>query len=354
MGSRRAGGVQREALLSGEHATLPAAELRALLAVHDPGAVAEVDGLVARVSGGPGMDAALARMALVHEWGEPWGQAADSVAGLAALAQVVRRHATGSGSAAVATERRGQDKSGRSLEVERTLGAALKAAGHAIDLRAPDLTLYAWLAGGHIHAGRRLGSGGRSAFEARVTDKRLHFSPVSLHPRRAASLLHLARVPPGGTVYDPFCGTGGFALEAALEGYATLASDLDPFMVQGTLQTLTDVPPEPLDAEAFVADVGETPALVGTVDGIVTDLPYGRASSTDREAVADLYARAFRAFALLLRPGGFAVVGHPDPALVPDVPAPGLAVQERHQEYTHRSLTRHFAVVKRVKGVENP
>ncbi|MCA1819900.1 MAG: hypothetical protein ABR562_02735 [Thermoplasmatota archaeon] len=346
--------MQRAALLSGEHATLPAAELRALCDVHAPGATLAVRGLVAHAEAGAGLDAALSRMALLFGWGEPWGEADDSPQGLAELADVARRRTDGVGAAAVVTERRGRDKSPRAREAERTLGAALAAAGHAIDLGNPAVVVYAWLLDGRIHVGRRLGVGGRSAFEARVSDARSHFSPVSLHPRRAASLLHLARVPLRGTVYDPFCGTGAFVLEAALEGYKVLASDLDSFMVQGTLQTVTDVPPEPLDVEAFVADVGDTPDLVGLVDGIVTDLPYGRASSTDREDVGALYGRAFRAFAALLPEGGHAVVGHADPALVPDQPAPGLAVVERHQEYSHKSLTRHFAVVKRVQGVGWP
>jgi tRNA (guanine10-N2)-dimethyltransferase len=343
--------VQRAALLTGDHPTLPAAELRALLDVHAPGASLQADGLVASAAGEGGLDAAFARMALLHEWGEPWADAEDSEPGLAALEAAVSARADGRGAMAVRTERRGVEKSTRSIELARLLGAALKAGGHRIDLRRPDRVLYGWLLDGRIHVGERLGTG-HHAFEARVTDERAHFSPVSLHPRRAASLLHLARVPPGGTLYDPFCGTGGFVLEAALEGYKVLASDLDAFMVQGTLQTLADVPPEPLDAEAFVADIGDAAGLVGPVDGIVTDLPYGRASGTDKEPVRDLYVRAFEAFARLLRPGGHAVVGHADASLVPDRPAAGLRVVERHQEYSHKSLTRHFAVVKRVEGVD--
>lgn len=347
--------LPRLVLLSGEHATLPAAELRALLAVHDPGAQAAVDGLVATVrpADPAGTDAALARMALAHAWGEAWASAADTPEGLEELARAVALHATGAGGApgqapaAVVTERRGLAKSGSSLAVERRLGRALRDAGHPIDLRAPRLTVFAWLVGGRVHAGRLRGAPDRGAYEGRVAEKRAHFSPVGLHPRRAASLLHLGRVPPGGTLYDPFCGTGTFVLEAALEGYRALGSDLDAWMVQGTWQTLTDVPPEPLDATVFEADIGDAPGLVGQVDGIVTDLPYGRASGTAGEGLAALYGRAFSAFADLLPPGRLAVVGHPDPALLSGIEAHGLQVVERHEERAHRSLTRHFAVLRR-------
>jgi tRNA G10 N-methylase Trm11 len=121
-------------------------------------------------------------------------------------------------------------------------------------------------------------------------------------------------------------------------------------MVQGTWQTLTDVPPEPLDATVFEADIGATPTLVGEVDGIVTDLPYGRASGTAGEGLSALYGRAFAAFARMLPSGAYAVVGHPDPALLEGIEAHGFEVVERHEERAHRSLTRHFAVMRRLSA----
>jgi tRNA (guanine10-N2)-dimethyltransferase len=339
----------RAVLLSGEHPTLPAAELEALLAVHDPRATSHAVGLVAVVQPGrpEGTDEALARMALAHEWGELWAQAPETALGLEQLATVVRQRAPGRGTAAVATERRGEGKGLDRATVERALGAALKEAGHAIDLGAPSLVVFAWLVDGRIACGLRRGQNDRSRFEARVSDERAHFSPVGMHPRRAASLLHLARVAPGGRVYDPFCGTGGLVLEAALEGYDAWGSDLDSFMVQGTLQTLADATAEPLDGHVFVADIAAAPPLVGPVDGVVTDLPYGRGSSTDGEPLRELYARAFQAFAGLLPRGRRLVVGHPDPELLAGLEAHGFRVVERHAEPVHRSLVRHYAVAVR-------
>ncbi|MHB1261979.1 MAG: hypothetical protein ACYC2H_09725 [Thermoplasmatota archaeon] len=340
----------RAVLLSGEHPTLPPAELRALLDVHDPQATSLATGLVAVVQPGrpEATDAALALMALAHEWGELWAQAPETAEGLAQLAAVVRAKTPGQGTAAVATLRRGEGKGLDRVAVERALGAALKDAGHAIDLNAPELVVFAWLLDGRIVVGLRRGQPDRSRFEARVSDERAHFSPVSLHPRRAASLLHLARVVPGGRVYDPFCGTGGFVLEAAIEGYDAWGSDLDSFMAQGTLQTLADAMAEPLEGHVFVADIADTPGLVGQVDGVVTDLPYGRGSSTDGEPLRELYERAFTAIAGLLAPGRHAVIGHPDPALLSGLEARGFRIVERHAEPVHKSLVRHFAVAVRL------
>jgi tRNA (guanine10-N2)-dimethyltransferase len=339
----------RLVLLSGEHATLPAAELRALLDVHDPHAQRDLDGLIATVhpDDAAGTDVALARMVLAHAWGDLWASAPDDAGGLERLADFVKVLAEGAEPAAVVTERRGAQKSANTLAIERRLGRALLEAGHPIDLRTPRLTVFAWIVDGIIHVGRLRGLAGRSAFESRVANTRAHFSPVGLHPRRAASLLHLARVPPGGSIYDPFCGTGTIVLEAALEGYQALGSDLDAWMVQGTWQTLTDVGPEPLDATVFEADIGKAPDLVDEVDAIVTDLPYGRSSGTEGEGLKALYDRALSAFADLLPRGRFAIVGHSDPALLPELDPHGFMLVERHQERSHRSLTRHFAVLRR-------
>src|SRR5205085_5237196 len=103
----------RAVQLSGEHPTLPLAELTALLAVHDEGATVSAQGLIAVVQPGRGehTDAALARMALAHEWGELWIQAPDDAECLAHVAGVVRlKTRDGTGSAAVATQRRGTGK----------------------------------------------------------------------------------------------------------------------------------------------------------------------------------------------------------------------------------------------------
>ncbi len=330
------------------------AELRALLDVHDPLARIERKGLVAVVERGrrpDGVETALRRMAFAHAWGASWGEAPDNEEGLRWLCDHIAHFADGRGSVAVVTERRGHTKGLPSVEIERRLGSTLNARGHTIDLANPERRVYAWLMDGRIHIGEILGTIDRPAYEARANDRRAHFSPVALHPRKAAALLHLARATPGATVYDPFCGTGTFVLEAALEGYQIVASDLDAFMVQGTLQTLTDVPPEALDAQAFVADVGDAAGLAPHIDVIVTDLPYGRSSGTAGEELGPLYQRAMATMAHLLPHGGHAVIGCAQPDLLAGIEGHGLAVVERHSEVAHRSLTRHFIVVKRVNHV---
>jgi tRNA (guanine10-N2)-dimethyltransferase len=82
------------------------------------------------------------------------------------------------------------------------------------------------------------------------------------------------------------------------------------------------------------------------VQGICTDLPYGRASSSHDEGLAVLYDRALAAFHSLLPPTGYAVVGCAQPDLLRPA-AHGLHVRERHAERVHRSLTRHYLVLQK-------
>lgn len=332
-------------MLSGEHPALAAAELQALLDVHHPELrMTEQDGIA--ILDGPS-ETALRRASQIHAWGHLWADVQVTDAGLASACKAIAAQGLRPGTYAVEGTRRGTPRPMDTSHIERTLGRALVEAGATIDLEKPDYVVYAWSLPGRIVVGLRQGApiGGR--FDMRGVETRSHFSPVSLHPRRAASLIHLARIPPGGRLLDPFCGTGGIALEAALEGYDVVASDLDPFMVQGTLQTLADAGPESLPGLVFQADISDVPKLVGQVDGIVTDLPYGRASSSHDEALHALYQRALNAFYQVLRPGGYAVVGHAQPELLADAPNHGLAIHSRFAERAHKSLTRHFVVLQR-------
>ena len=142
-----------------------------------------------------------------------------------------------------------------SSEIESEVGALVRRDTNPVDLHEPKNEISVVIAGpgdGPIHRddigqnspivvwGLRQPGWQRDSYAGRAPTDRPFFQPVSLDPRQAKLMISLAhrRSAETKTVVDPFCGTGGIAIEAALQGIEVLASDLDPRMVEGTLENL--------------------------------------------------------------------------------------------------------------------
>ena len=221
--------------------------------------------------------------------------------------------------------------------LERRLGTAMPATGR-VDLDEPERDFRLLRHGDDFLLGEVLYEVERSAMEARKVSRRPFSMPISLHPKLARALANLSRVPRGGRILDPFCGTGGIAIEAARLGLQVLASDLQRKMVDGTAYVLDHYG---LRADTFVADIADVPRHVRTVDGIATDPPYGRAASTKGEPIASLYRRAFAVFRRLLPKGGFAAVVLPSEEAIA-IGEEFLRLEEAHALRVHRTLARTF------------
>ena len=192
------------------------------------------------------------------------------------------------------------------------------------------------------HIGRMIRAIDRPSFEKRKNRYMPYVYPASLHPKYARALVNLTRVPFGGRLLDPFCGTGAIVAEASLIGLHAIGTDLSDKMVEGSRKNLKHVG---VDAELRVCDVSDIPGTLGRVRGIATDPPYGKSTSTNGEAIPVLYARSFKAFSEVLDKGSRAAVVVPDKKLLEG--AGGFELVESHALWVHRSLTRHFCVLSR-------
>ncbi|HYS72069.1 MAG TPA: methyltransferase domain-containing protein [Thermoplasmata archaeon] len=224
------------------------------------------------------------------------------------------------------------------VEMEKRLGDLVTG---TVDLAAPDEEVRL-IEGERHYLCRRAASIDRRSFEARKVGERAFVQPISLHPRLARALVNLSRVRDGGTLLDPFCGTGGILLEAGLIGAKAIGGDVRADMITGTRATLRQFG---IDAHLLAADVGDMPEKVGPVDAVAMDPPYGRATSTKGEAIPSLFARGIDVAARVLRPGGHLAIIVPDLALA--VPEGGLEIVETYEYRVHKSLTRHFVLMAR-------
>lgn len=227
------------------------------------------------------------------------------------------------------------------------LALAYRRGGGRIDLRRPERTVYCWptAADGWV-LGEEVAAVDRKSYERRRMPRLAYQRPVSLPPRRARVAMNLAHVRPGDRVVDPFVGTGALLAEAGLLGARISGLDRDAIMVRGALRNLSTLG---LGAERlWVADASDAfePPGGGAWDAVVTDPPYGRASSAGPEPPAALLARTLPSWAERLRPGGWLVVIVP--AGAPEVELPGeWGPWEVYPDRVHRSLTREFRVRRR-------
>ena len=324
--------------LSGEHPSLPSAEVRAATeaecgrfreSLSTPGVL--VIGFETEK-----LHDVASRLGLCHRAGRYLGSCGpDEIMDFARSLEVPE------GSIAVRAKRfQGNHLSVGPSELSRKVGAIL-AERRDVDLENPEVEVRILISEGiHFFLGEELID--RSQFEGRKVGLRPFFSPISLHPRFARALVNLTGVKKGERLLDPFCGTGGILIEASLMGARVLGSDISEEMIQGCKENM----------EFFGAgfdrlergDVGDIREMFGEVAAIATDPPYGRSTTTMREDLRNLHTRMMGSFADVLPPGrklGLVLPGACTEAVH------RLKLVDNHVQRVHRSLTRNYYVFAR-------
>ncbi len=318
--------------LSGEHPTLPRAEALAALEaegvelreVTASAAVLEADG------DGP-VARAVARLALAHVVCEELARGDfDDLRECARSTDLTGR--------TFRTHARAREGELDRRALEGPLGADFGRTGR-VDLTSPNVD-FRVLVGEDFRLGRVIHRVDRHGMEDRKVTRRSFQRPITLHPKLARALVNLSRVPVGGRLADPFCGTGGIVLEASRIGLRSVGGDIRRTMAVGARSALQALHAE---ADFLVADAGHAPWRTGALQGIATDPPYGRAATTRGEPALDLYDRAFAAFDEALPPDACVAITLPSDLAV-DVGEKRFALLERHAYRVHKSLTRHFCV----------
>ncbi len=210
-----------------------------------------------------------------------------------------------------------------------------------VTLIKPDNEIRALLTDNDVYVGLNITEIDRTQFEQRKVQHRPFFSPISLHPKLARALVNLSGIRKDGILLDPFCGTGGFLIEAGLIGAKVIGSDIERKMIDGGKKTLEFYKIK--ESDLFCSDIGDINNHVSEVDAVVTDLPYGKSTTTKGEDIRGLYERAFRNIADVLKKHGKAVIGLSNKDMI-DLGKSYFSLIEVHEWRAHRSLIRYFAV----------
>ena len=195
--------------------------------------------------------------------------------------------------------------------------------------------------------------------EDRVDNKTLHrhrpqlrpfFHPGSLDPHLARLFINLSRAQPHGTYLDPFCGTGGFPLEAQELGIPTICGELHPRLAHGARVNLQYYPGHLHTITVAQWDATRLPLRDNTVTSIGTDPPYGRSISLRGKPLNQLLQGFLAEAARVLKPGGHLAYATPhwaEEQATTHTREVGLEILEKHYQRVHGTLTRVIIVAQK-------
>lgn len=233
----------------------------------------------------------------------------------------------------------------KTIELEKKLADLLLSEFRLkVDLDFPQTELVGILTDGRCCVGLKLCETERKYLKLRKPSARAAFHPSTLPPVLARCMVNLARTPRNGVLCDPFCGVGGILIEAGLIGARVIGFDIDPKMVEGARRNLELYGIR--NFEVRVGDARKLPEL--EVDAVVTDPPFGIQASTGGLSVEELLREVLPSISRILKRKGMACIGVPNWVELSEV-ASGceLSTVEVHEQYVHRSLTRKIYVLKK-------
>lgn len=232
------------------------------------------------------------------------------------------------------------------VKFEKKIGQIIleKVKHSKVDLDNPDVCFFGVMTDSVLIFGIKLIETQYKRFIKREPSKRPFFYPTTMSPKLARCMVNLARARSGSLVLDPFCGVGAILIEAGDMGYRVLGSDIKAKMVKGCLINLRyfKVPFVGLS----VADARKLPFK--NIDCIISNPPYGRASSTlglsTKELVSDFLTKVFN----FLSKGNHLSLALPDNLNWKEVIMDrGYQFVEEHIVREHKSLTRKIFIIKK-------
>jgi tRNA (guanine10-N2)-dimethyltransferase len=332
--------------LSGEHPTLPAAEVRGVM---------EGEGIPFQDQRLEGRFLLLEaprvppphRLAFTHRVCDLLGSSSPTREAILALVRSldILPHA-GEGFMVRVGRVGGGGKGLPSPPLESEIGAVLhRKTGDFVTFSRPERVYWGFLGPTRFYFSRLLAEPEKGPYAQRKPHLRPYFRPGVMDPRYSRCLVNLTRVGPGKAFLDPFCGTGGFLLEAGLMGARVHGCDVDGEAVAGCERNLLhygvgDYRLEERDARNLGEDYFET------FDALATDPPYGISASTRRTDLETLYRETLKALYPVLKTGGIACFVSPEHIpLIELAERAGFSPFETHRVRVHRSLTRKIVVM---------
>ncbi len=328
--------------LSGEHRTLPLAEVRAVLEAEDIvyKELINIDQLVVLEIPKHGIKSLTNRLSLTISLGEVIG-IYDRGVGIKDIVRDLKDNLASDKVMVVYDRVKGR----QAFSYEELLNAlrssniicSVKDYEEVIEVIISDLVV----------VGRRLYRRRLQSFFDRMPQKRPVYRPGTLTPQVSRLFVNLSRASSSNSPYlDPFCGVGGFLIEACLMGVGNyLGVEINEDYARGARINLLHYGCIP---NVVVGDACSVP--INKVGAIGTDPPYGRMTKSVSRELKDLMMCFLEEASKVLRKGSYLVFAQRKGVISDEdiVSISGLELIEKHLNWVHGSLTRDIYVVRRV------
>ena len=346
------------ALLSGLHASLPLAELRGILEAlgHQYRLVEVFDQVAVYESSAPSSRGVAWRAGLVHEAGRVLAVAEaeeEAVLEEALFVDWCSHVSPGDRVRVELVRLKGYAKKGipdnTARKLAEKIAPLLRGCRAEASPRSPTKLVHLLVTQGTAIIGLVEDEQPKKLIEAHRPQRRPFFHPGSLDPRLARLFINLARAAPPGPYLDPFCGTGGFAIEAQTLGIPTLCGELAQKLAIGAKKNTRAYPGDHL-AENIQWDATRLPLRDNSAQSIGTDPPYGRSTSTRGKPLDQLLEQFLAEAARVLRPRSYIAYAAPhwaEDKATEYTEQAGLRIIEKHYMRVHGSLTRIIIIAKK-------
>ena len=168
--------------------------------------------------------------------------------------------------------------------------------------------------------------------------------PYTLKSDMARAALNLLNIKEG-IVLDPFCGIGGILLEAKDLGFEIIANDISWPDLKNT-DIVFEKYFENYTIPKVLADSSTQFLKDNSIDGIVTDIPYGKSS---RRLGLDLYRDFLQSAQKYLKKGRRLVVIYANFIQFKDLALEYFDEVVEIDQYINKSMTRHILVLENSK-----
>jgi tRNA (guanine10-N2)-dimethyltransferase len=182
----------------------------------------------------------------------------------------------------------------------------------------------------------------RGQLRRRRPGKKPFFHPSMMNALLARTMCNLARVMPNETVLDPFCGGGGILCEIAYIGAKPIGLELNWRLLRGASMNLASI--QYSNYSLIQGDARYPP--IRNCHHVVTDPPYGRASSTRGEKAGRLVTALFENAEETILPGGSMCTCHSSGMGVPEIIRQlGFEIEYQIQFRVHSGLVREVITI---------